>query len=95
MIKLRVWYQADGEACQQILTHLKPRRYMCGWDFDRVLYYAKKELWWAGIDMLDIRGFEFINDKERWVQPIPSPYYRLREICRAKLTDEHDTWSEK
>lgn len=76
MIKLNVWYERDGETCLTTLRCLRPRRYMCGWSFERVLAYAKEELWWADIQPTEVTSFEFVNDTERWVQPIASPTRR-------------------
>lgn len=52
------------------LRNLKPRRYMCGWNFERILKYAKEELYWKDIDEKEVIGFEIKNEKEFWQQPI-------------------------
>ena len=71
MIKVRVWYKDEnGENSLRELRNLKPRRYMCGWDFKRCLKYIKEELYWADIKEEQVEVIEFYNEKEQWVQVI-------------------------
>lgn len=70
MIKIRVWYKDNDELASRTLRNLKPRRYMCGWDFVRCLYYIKDELYWEDIRPEQIESIEFYNEKEQWIQII-------------------------
>ena len=37
MLKIKVWVKENQESYSQELRNLRPRRYMCGWDFERLL----------------------------------------------------------
>ena len=74
MWQLNVWYRdEDGESVKTTLRNLKPRRYMCSWSFDRVMKYAKEELYWEDIKEEDVIAFEIENKKEQWCNGIPRP----------------------
>lgn len=70
MIKIRVWYKEDTGYCNVELSNLKPRRYMCGWDFNRCIKYIKEELYWMDIDVNKVEVITFVNLKEHWEQNI-------------------------
>lgn len=71
MIKVRVWYKDEnGESGLRELRNLKPRRYMCGWDFERCMKYISEELYWEDIKPEQVEVIEFQNEKEQWLQVI-------------------------
>lgn len=71
MIKIRFWYKDEnGENGLRELRNLKPRRYMCGWDFNRCLKYIKEELYWADIKEEQVTCIEFYSENEQWLQCI-------------------------
>nr|DAE44656.1 MAG TPA: hypothetical protein [Caudoviricetes sp.] len=67
MLTVKIWY--NGNEHKQ-LRCLKPRRYMCGWDFERLLKYIKEELYWEDIDSESIEVIEICNDSEHWYQAV-------------------------
>lgn len=67
MLTVKIWY--NGNEYKQ-LRHLKPRRYMCGWDFKRLLNYIKEELYWEDIDSESVEVIEIHNEKEHWYQAV-------------------------
>ena len=71
MIKISVWYKDENnETGLRELRNLKPRRYMCGWDFQRCMKYIKEELYWEDIKEEQVEVIEFYNEKEHWLQVI-------------------------
>lgn len=72
MIQIKVFTKEDTENGYDgtVLTHLKPRLYMCGYSFEQLLKYARKELYWADIKEEEITGFEIFNKREQWVEYI-------------------------
>lgn len=62
-IKVKVYY-GGTHACE--LHHLKPRRYMLGWDFKQLLKYVSKELYWNDLEENDIETIELYDDSEYW-----------------------------
>lgn len=71
MITVRVWYKDENnESGLRELRNLKPRRYMCGWDFKRCLKYIKEELYWEDIKEKQVEVVEFYNEREQWLQCI-------------------------
>ena len=67
MIKVYAWTK-DNEKVEFNL--LKPRRYMCGWNFDRAMKYIQEELYWNDIEKEDVEVIGFENEKEHWIQNI-------------------------
>lgn len=76
MIKLKVWNYEDGRPYLSDLNYLRPRRYMCGWDFDRIYKYAKNELEWSEIELKNIAAFVFKNESEHWEQSVANPNFK-------------------
>lgn len=76
MIQIKVFTKEDTENGYDgtLLTHLKPRSYMCGYSFEQLLKYAREELYWADIKEEEITGFEIFNKREHWVQYIGKEY---------------------
>ena len=71
MITVRVWYKDENnESGSRELRNLKPRRYMCGWDFERCMKYINEELYWEDIKPEQVEVIEFQNKKEQWLQVI-------------------------
>lgn len=73
MLKIKVWYkecESSEESYCRELRNLKPRRYMCGWDFERLLKYISKELYWEDIKEELIEEIVIFSEKEQWQQPI-------------------------
>ena len=71
MIKVKVWTIDENEEVRSIeLRNLRPRRYMCGWDFERMLKYVSEELYWEDIDKDKITSISLYNEDEHWVQGI-------------------------
>lgn len=58
------------------LRNLKPRIYMINWEFEKVLKYAKEELYWEDINSFDIVGFEFYNKEQHWTKYISNPNFK-------------------
>lgn len=69
MIKVYAWTK-DNEKVEFNL--LKPRRYMCGWTFERAMKYIEEELYWQDVPQEDIDVIVFENKEEHWFQSIPS-----------------------
>ena len=74
MLELKVLYmnrKDESAYCQgRVLHHKKPRLYMCGWSFEKMMKYAKDELSWEEINEKDVRCFIIINEKQCWYQAI-------------------------
>ena len=70
MLKIKVWVKENQESYSQELRNLRPRRYMCGWDFERLLKYAEDELYWLDINEDDVEEIVIYNEKEQWQQII-------------------------
>lgn len=70
MMKVRVWFKENGEDYVRELRYLKPRRYMCGWDFNRMMKYTKHEREWEEIADEQVECIEIINEREKWMQVI-------------------------
>lgn len=70
MLKIKVWVKENQESYSQELRNLRPRRYMCGWDFERLLKYVEDELYWLDINEDDIEEIVIYNEKEQWQQII-------------------------
>ena len=72
MIKIKVWYKDESEnvSALRVLRNLKPRRYMLGWDFEKLLKYIEKELYWEQIEKETIKEIVIYNEKEQWQQNI-------------------------
>ena len=71
MLKVEVWYEDEnGEVSKECLRYLKPRNYMTGWDFDRMLKYVKEECEWAMIDINKIDCITLHNEREQWLVDI-------------------------
>lgn len=72
MIKIKVWYKDENEevSALRVLKNLKPRRYMLGWDFEKLLKYIEKELYWEQIEKETIKEIVIYNEKEQWQQNI-------------------------
>ena len=60
-IKIRAWYEEDGKYYTEELYNLSPRRYMTGWDFEKLLDYAKEELSWTTVDINSIVAFDIYS----------------------------------
>ena len=69
MIKVYVWTKGNDKV---YLNYLKPRRYMCGWTFERAMKYIQEELYWNDIEKEEVEVIGFENEKEHWFQSIPS-----------------------
>lgn len=70
MLKIKVWVEENQESYSQELRNLRPRRYMCGWDFERLLKYVEDELYWLDINEDDIEEIVIYDEKEQWQQVI-------------------------
>ena len=70
MLKVKIWVKEDGDFRQVELRYLKPRNYMCSWDFDRALKYISKELYWNDIKKHQVEVIEFHNEAQQWYQAI-------------------------
>ena len=72
MIKIKIWYKDESEnvSALRVLRNLKPRRYMLGWDFEKLLKYIEKELYWEQIEKETIKEIVIYNEKEQWQQNI-------------------------
>lgn len=70
MLKIKVWVKENQESYSQELRNLRPRRYMCGWDFERLLKYVEDELYWLDINEDDVEEIVIYNEKEQWQQII-------------------------
>ena len=69
-MKIRIWVKENQESYSQELRNLKPRRYMCGWDFERLLKYIEEELYWEDIEKEAVEEIVIYNEKEHWQQVI-------------------------
>lgn len=65
MLKVKIW-TTDGAHIE--LRHLRPRRYMCGYSFERMMKYIKEELYWEDIEENDVSVIEIENEREHWIQ---------------------------
>ena len=70
MLKIKVWVKENQESYSQELRNLRPRRYMCGWDSERLLKYVEDELYWLDINEDDVEEIVIYNEKEQWQQII-------------------------
>ena len=70
MLKIKVWVKENQESYSQELRNLRPRRYMCSWDFERLLKYVEDELYWLDIDKDGIEEIVIYDEKEQWQQII-------------------------
>lgn len=72
MIKIVVWYWDEQykENCRVELRNLKPRRYMMGWDKERLFKYIEEELYWNDIKPESVTCIEFKNEKEQWLDVV-------------------------
>ena len=70
MLKIKVWVKENQESYPQELRNLRPRRYMCGWNFERLLKYVEDELYWLDIDEDNIEEIVIYDEKEQWQQII-------------------------
>ena len=70
MLKIKAWVKENQESYSQELRNLRPRRYMCGWDFERLLKYVEDELYWLDINEDDVEEIVIYNEKEQWQQII-------------------------
>ena len=71
MLKIKVWYKnVNGESANRELRNLKPRSYMCSWEFSRLLKYIKDNLYWDEIDENLVEVIEIVNEKEHWFQSV-------------------------
>ena len=73
MLKIKVWYkdyETNEEGCSKVLRNLKPRRYMCGWNFEQLMDYIKEELTWEDIKEELVEEIVIYNEKEHWQQVI-------------------------
>lgn len=63
-----VWFKEEGYAkySSQELRNLSPRNYMCSWDFDRMMKYAKRELELYNIDESSVVSFTIKNKSAQW-----------------------------
>lgn len=66
MLKVVVWYEEDGEVAREELRYLRPRTYMTGWSFDRMLKYVKEECECSGINLNSVDEITIINEREQW-----------------------------
>ena len=49
-LTISVWYKdEDGDFTKRELRNLKPRNYMLGYSFERLLKYISNELYWKDI----------------------------------------------
>lgn len=72
-MRIKVWYndiETKEEGCSRILRNLKPRRYMTGWNFDKLVNYIKEEIEWEDIQQESITEIVILNEKEQWQQVI-------------------------
>ena len=70
MLKIRVWVKENQESYSQELRCLRPRRYMCGWDFEKLLKYIEDELYWLEIEKEAVEEIIIYCEKEQWQQVI-------------------------
>ena len=70
MLKVKVSYvDENGQSVyNHELRNLRPRRYMCGWSFDRMMKYIKEELYWDDIKEDSVTSITIENEREHWVQ---------------------------
>ena len=69
-MKIRIWVKENQESYSQELRNLKPRRYMCSWNFERLLKYIEEELYWEDIEKESVEEIVIYNEKEQWQQVI-------------------------
>ena len=65
-MKICVWYIENNSTYYHYLRHLKPRCYMCGWSFDKLLKYISNELELEDIEKDSVEAISFIDEKEHW-----------------------------
>ena len=65
-MNVRIWYIQNNSTYYRDLIHLRPRRYMCGWSFDKLLKYISNELEWEDVEKDSVKVITFINEKEHW-----------------------------
>ena len=70
MIKIKVWVKENQESYCEELRNLRPRRYMCGWDYEKLLKYVGEELYWSDINEDDVEEIVIYDEKEQWQQNI-------------------------
>lgn len=70
MLKIKVWVKENQQIYSQELRCLRPRRYMCSWDFKKLLKYVEDELYWLDINKDDVEEIVIYNEKEQWQQNI-------------------------
>ena len=68
MLKVKIW---TTEGAHEELRYLRPRRYMCGWSFERMMKYIKEELEWEDIPQESVDVIEIHNEREHWIQTFP------------------------
>ena len=66
MLKVVVWYEDEGEMVNEEVRNLKPRTYMTGWSFEKMIKYIKEECSWQGIDVTKIEEIILHNEREQW-----------------------------
>ena len=72
MMKIKVWYyekELKENICRE-LKNLKPRRYMCGWKFEKLIKYIEEELYWLDVEKEQVEEIVIYNEKEHWQQSI-------------------------
>lgn len=72
-MRIVIWYDDKENRefnIRKELRGLKPRLYMCGWSFKKMLKYIKEALYWMEIKPEQVDFIEIVNEKEHWLQPI-------------------------
>ena len=65
-LTISVWYKdEDGDFYKRELRNLKPRNYMLGYSFERLLKYISNELYWKDIPEESVTSIH-IACKEQW-----------------------------
>lgn len=63
MLKIKViWKDENNDINFDELNHLRPRMYMCGWSFGKLLKYIKDELYWCGIDEKKVDSIQLYSN---------------------------------
>lgn len=67
-VKIRVFTKEDVENGYNgtELGNLHPRRNMTDYSFDKLMKYAKEELYWSHIKQEDVAAFEIYCRREHW-----------------------------
>lgn len=66
MLKVNVYYEEEGEIIKEEVRNLRPRTYMTGWSFEKMVKYIKEECSWQGINVNKIEEIVLQNEREQW-----------------------------